>query len=452
MEVAARELIPALLGEAPRRHALHRVRQSRGRRRGRALGRADARRHASRCTRATACSGCSASSRCCRVLAARAGVDLVHSLASTAPLWGRFRRVVTVHDLIYARFPEAHAGIREHGMRVLVPLAVRRSHRVIADSAEHARGPRRAARRAPPSASTSCRSASARCAAWRRCGERELRERFALGDARRAAQPVRQAPAQEPRRADRRARADPARERPLLVLPGYPTWHERELRARAAAARARARTCASSAGPRAARARGPVGRRRRVRVPLAVRGLRPARARGDGARRARRLLERLLAARGRGRRGAAASTRATSARSRRRSRALLGDRAAARAAVARGPRARARVHVGAHRAPHARRATSARCPPRSSRAPSRSEDSSDSRSRVLREPRRGALAQRQARARAPRTIASAIACGSACGATMPLTPSSISSVAALSSPATTTLGVACAAASTTTMP
>src|SRR5271170_10622 len=67
-------------------------------------------------------------------LAMRAGVDLVHSLASTAPLWGRFRRVVTVHDLIYARFPEAHAGIRDKGMRVLVPQAVRRSDRVIADS------------------------------------------------------------------------------------------------------------------------------------------------------------------------------------------------------------------------------------------------------------------------------------------------------------------------------
>ncbi len=64
----------------------------------------------------------------------RAGVDLVHSMASTAPLWGRFRRVVTVHDLIYARFPEAHAGIRDKGMRVLVPRAVRRSDRVIADS------------------------------------------------------------------------------------------------------------------------------------------------------------------------------------------------------------------------------------------------------------------------------------------------------------------------------
>src|SRR3984893_2052009 len=67
-------------------------------------------------------------------LAARAGVDLVHSLATTAPLRGRFRRVVTVHDLIYARFPEAHSGIRDKGMRVLVPSAARRSHRVIADS------------------------------------------------------------------------------------------------------------------------------------------------------------------------------------------------------------------------------------------------------------------------------------------------------------------------------
>ena len=49
-------------------------------------------------------------------------------------MWGRFRRVVTVHDLIYARFPEAHAGLREKGMRVLVPAAARRSDRVIADS------------------------------------------------------------------------------------------------------------------------------------------------------------------------------------------------------------------------------------------------------------------------------------------------------------------------------
>ncbi len=67
-------------------------------------------------------------------LAARRRVGLLHSLARTAPLWGPFRRVVTVHDLIYARFPEAHAGIRDKGMRMLVPAAARRSDRVIADS------------------------------------------------------------------------------------------------------------------------------------------------------------------------------------------------------------------------------------------------------------------------------------------------------------------------------
>jgi hypothetical protein len=86
-------------------------------------------------------------------LAARAGIELMHSMASTAPLWGRFRRVVTVHDLIYARFPDAHAGIRDKGMRLLVPGAVRRSHRVIADS----------------HASTSCRSVSAPSAGSSRC-------------------------------------------------------------------------------------------------------------------------------------------------------------------------------------------------------------------------------------------------------------------------------------------
>ena len=63
-----------------------------------------------------------------------AGMDLVHSLASTGPARGSFRRVTTVHDLIYKVHPEAHFGVRSLGMRVLVPLAVRRSHRLIAVS------------------------------------------------------------------------------------------------------------------------------------------------------------------------------------------------------------------------------------------------------------------------------------------------------------------------------
>src|SRR2546421_7344588 len=67
-------------------------------------------------------------------LARRAGIDVLHSLASTAPVRGRFRRVVTVHDLIYLVFPEAHGGLRARGMQALVPVGVRRSHRVTADS------------------------------------------------------------------------------------------------------------------------------------------------------------------------------------------------------------------------------------------------------------------------------------------------------------------------------
>ena len=67
-------------------------------------------------------------------LAKRSGVDILHSLASTAPIWGAFHRVVTIHDLIYRTHPEAHAGLRVWGMRALVPLAARRSHRIISPS------------------------------------------------------------------------------------------------------------------------------------------------------------------------------------------------------------------------------------------------------------------------------------------------------------------------------
>src|SRR5262245_17330478 len=52
-------------------------------------------------------------------LAKRAGVDLVHSLASTAPTWGAFRRVVTIHDVLYRIHPETHQGRRALAMRLL---------------------------------------------------------------------------------------------------------------------------------------------------------------------------------------------------------------------------------------------------------------------------------------------------------------------------------------------
>jgi len=168
-------------------------------------------------------------------LAMRARVDLVHSLASTAPLWGRFRRITTVHDLIYARFPDAHSGLRDRGMRVLVPAAARRSARVIADSAS---------------------TRDDLTAIVGLAGERidvvplglgalpredpttayELRARHGLGERR----IVLSLSAKRPHKnlaalIGALALVAPER-RPLLVLPGYPTWHERELREAAAAA------------------------------------------------------------------------------------------------------------------------------------------------------------------------------------------------------------------------
>jgi glycosyltransferase involved in cell wall biosynthesis len=167
-------------------------------------------------------------------LAARVGIDLLHSLGSTTPVRGRFARVVTVHDLIYARFPEAHAGIRDLGMRVLVPGGARRSDRVIADSQstredliELAGLPVAkidvvplglgAVRRAQP------------------VGERELREQFGLAHR----DVLLTLSAKRPHKnlrvlLDALAEID-AGARPVLVLPGYPTAHEAELREHAKA-------------------------------------------------------------------------------------------------------------------------------------------------------------------------------------------------------------------------
>jgi glycosyltransferase involved in cell wall biosynthesis len=165
-------------------------------------------------------------------LAGRARVDLVHSLASTAPVWGRFRRVVTVHDLIYARFPEAHAGIRDKGMKVLVPWGARRSDRVIADS-QSTRDDLLSLLGIPgeridvvPLGLGSVRRAVA-------LSEPEVRARFDLGDRR----VILSLSAKRPHKnlmtlLGALATLSPER-RPVLVLAGYATAHENELRERA---------------------------------------------------------------------------------------------------------------------------------------------------------------------------------------------------------------------------
>lgn len=164
-------------------------------------------------------------------LARRAGVDLLHSFASTSPAWGGFRRVVTIHDLIYRTLPEAHPGVRALGMRVLVPFGARRADRVIADSQTTASDLRTHLHLREDRIDVVPLGVGARRVAP--ASAHEVRTLVAAGD-----RPIvlsvsaKLAHKNLPRLVGALARIAPAT-RPLLVLPGYRTPHEEELRARA---------------------------------------------------------------------------------------------------------------------------------------------------------------------------------------------------------------------------
>jgi glycosyltransferase involved in cell wall biosynthesis len=167
-------------------------------------------------------------------LARRAGCDVVHSLASTAPAHGRFARVATIHDLNYLVVPEAHFGLRAFGMRVLVPLAARTSHRVIAIS-RSTRDDLVQRLRVPAGKIDVVPQGLGQPAAVAPTPEPELRDRLALGER----DVVLSLSAKRPHKnlrglLDALARVAPER-RPVIVLPGYPTPHEAELRAHAEA-------------------------------------------------------------------------------------------------------------------------------------------------------------------------------------------------------------------------
>jgi glycosyltransferase involved in cell wall biosynthesis len=169
------------------------------------------------------------------VLAVRAGVALMHSMASTAPVWGPFRRVVTVHDLIYARFPEAHAGIRDKGMKVLVPQGVRHSNRVIAIS-QSTRDDLIKLLGVSPDRIDVVPNGLGTVPRELPLSEAETRERFGLGRRRVLLSLSAKRPHKNLAALIGALARIPVERRPLLVLPGYPTWYEGELRERVASA------------------------------------------------------------------------------------------------------------------------------------------------------------------------------------------------------------------------
>jgi glycosyltransferase involved in cell wall biosynthesis len=58
-------------------------------------------------------------------------VSLLHNVFTTAPAFPGVPQVTTILDVIYRRFPDAHRPLMSYGMRILVPLAARRSRRVL---------------------------------------------------------------------------------------------------------------------------------------------------------------------------------------------------------------------------------------------------------------------------------------------------------------------------------
>jgi glycosyltransferase involved in cell wall biosynthesis len=167
-------------------------------------------------------------------LARRAGVDLVHSLASTAPAWGRFCRVTTIHDLIYRLVPEAHPGLLSLGMRVLVPLAARRSDRIIVDAASTRDDLQRLLGVAPDRVDV-VPLGLGRTPQTAPLPEADLRRRLDAGDRPIVLSVSAKLAHKNLIRLISALATIPAAERPLLVLPGYPTPHEQELRERAVA-------------------------------------------------------------------------------------------------------------------------------------------------------------------------------------------------------------------------
>jgi glycosyltransferase involved in cell wall biosynthesis len=169
-------------------------------------------------------------------MAARAGVDVVHSLASTAPLRGPFTRVTTIHDLNYRMVPDTHFGLNGLGMRMLVPAAARRSHRIVVDAASTKRDLVEVLGTDPQKVDVVPLAAPSRSADVAPTDAAALRARLGIAPNRRV---VLSASAKRPhknvaRLLDALAGIPPER-RPVLVVPGYPTPYEADLRARAAA-------------------------------------------------------------------------------------------------------------------------------------------------------------------------------------------------------------------------
>jgi glycosyltransferase involved in cell wall biosynthesis len=150
--------------------------------------------------------------------------DLLHNVFNTAPVVSQVPQVTTIHDVVFKRYPETH-GLLAKGVEVLVPLAARRSARVLTDSeasksdlVRYLELPAERVDVAPlgPGLPENAKGPPAE----------QLRERFELGDAPLVLSVLAK---RLHKNAARLIEAFARVPHAVLVMPGYSTGYEREL-------------------------------------------------------------------------------------------------------------------------------------------------------------------------------------------------------------------------------
>jgi glycosyltransferase involved in cell wall biosynthesis len=167
-------------------------------------------------------------------VARRHGVELLHSVALTGPIRTRLAHVVTIADATWIVSRDPGEGATQRLWRTVVPSVARGADRVIAISRasadhvhEHLRVPADRIDVVPLGHGTSATATPT--------PEPELRARLRLGQGRVVlAVSAKKRHKNLPRLVEAWARVHAAASDAILVLPGRPTDHELELRARAA--------------------------------------------------------------------------------------------------------------------------------------------------------------------------------------------------------------------------
>jgi glycosyltransferase involved in cell wall biosynthesis len=164
---------------------------------------------------------------------ARARVDLLHNLFTTAPALPGVPQVTTILDVIYKRFPEAHRGVLTQGMRLLVPLAARCSRRVLTLSQAAKDDIVRYLHM--PSERVDVTYLGPALRETDHVPDEELRRQLGLGNEPIVLTVSAKRPHKNLERLFEAFLRVKAEGQPTLVVPGYPTFHEPALRARAEA-------------------------------------------------------------------------------------------------------------------------------------------------------------------------------------------------------------------------